>query len=72
MIYVRHSASFLPALLLALAIRRLFGLERKNTFIVEVNNFGSNFYRWFIFLDECLGKFDFRLIVVSEDLSRHG
>ena len=45
MIYVRHSASFLPALLLALAIRRLFGLERKNTFIVEVNNFGSKFYR---------------------------
>ena len=71
MIYVRHSASFLPALLLALAIRRLFGLERKNTFIVEVNNFGSNFYRRFIFLDKCLGKFDFRLIVVSEDLSRH-
>ena len=71
MIYVRYSASFLPVLLLALITRRLFGLN--NMFIVEANSFGSNYYnyRWLIFLEKCLGKFDFKLILVSEDLRRH-
>jgi glycosyltransferase involved in cell wall biosynthesis len=71
MIYVRYSASFLPVLLLALITRRLFGLN--NMFIVEANNFGSNYYhyRWLTFLEKFLGKFDFKLILVSEDLRQH-